>query len=174
MIFFFLSLLVPLETLEAEPLQEPLTQSGSLFWITQKSLDADVLAEGHAWTRSSVMCCLKKKRRISPICFVCLWHYFHDRAGLFRQERLTLHLLSIYDMRPSRQRGDEKKKSATSASLQFGFGCVSRQAQHSSASSWKQRADPSQQDVSKILKFRMTRLFLPLPIPGTSPDFWPS
>lgn len=144
--FFFPPLLL-LETLGAGPRQEPLTQSGSLFWITQKSLDTDVLAEGHAWTRSSsIMCCFKKKikkSRISPICFVCLWHYFHYQAGLFRQERPTLHLLSISYMWPSRQRGDvKKKKSPTSASLPFGFGCVSHQSQRSSASSSKQRADP--------------------------------
>lgn len=53
----FFPLLLLLETLEAEPRQEPLTQSGSLFWITQKSLDTDVLAEGHAWTRSSSIMC---------------------------------------------------------------------------------------------------------------------
>lgn len=58
----------------------------------------------------------------------------------------------------------KKEKSATSASLIW----------LSLMSSAKQRADPSQQEVSNILKFTMTSLYLVLPKLGTSPDFWPS
>lgn len=108
--FFFLSLLVLLETLGVELQQEPLTQSGSLFWISQKSLETGVLAEGHACTRLSVMCSFKKRKKKKEFAhLLCLWRYFHYRAGLFSQQRPTLHLLSIL--------GDKKEQHLQVCSL---------------------------------------------------------
>lgn len=133
---------------------------------------------GRAPPPSCVALKKKKKSRISPICFVCLWHYFHYQAGLFRRERPTLHLLSISYMWPSRQRGDVKKNikiSPTSASLPFGFGCVSRQAQHSSASSSKRRADPESGGRFKHFQIPDDKFnFCRFQSQGASPDFWPS
>lgn len=85
---------------------------------------------------------LSKKKKL-----LCLWHYFHYRAGLFSRERPILHLLFIFDIRPSRQNGDKNKKSVTSA-VWIWLRLTS--TQHSSTLSSKQCADLSQEDVSNI------------------------
>lgn len=107
--YFFFSLVLPEDTGSRAP-------AGTSYTIWKSFVDQTEIPRHWRAGRGPRMdalldhVLLLKKGRISPICFVCLWRYFHYRAGLFKGERPTLHLLSIFDLRPSQQRGDEKKK----------------------------------------------------------------